>query len=79
MPITISAIAEADQNLEVEHDQALLGQLAHGVARALARVARVLDAAVGHLVGAEGRRLVDGHAAELELARGAQRRARVAP
>src|SRR3954470_5518648 len=53
--------------LKVDHDEALFGQLAHRVGRALARVAGVLDAAVGHLVGAEGRRLVDDHAAELEL------------
>ena len=51
---------------KVDDDDALLGQLAHRVRRSLARVARILDAAVGHLVGAERRRLVDGHAAELE-------------
>ena len=61
---------------ELEDDEALLGQLAHRVGRAFAGVAGVLDAAVRHLVGAEGRRLVDGHAAELELA--ARRAARAA-
>src|ERR687888_609642 len=50
----------------------LLRELAHGIVRALARVARVLDAAVGHLVGAEGRGLVDGDAAEFEPSRPSQ-------
>ena len=62
---------------EGEYDEALLGELAHGVGRALARVAAVLDAAVGHLVGAEGRRLVDDHPAEMEPRGGAQRRRHV--
>ena len=59
--------------LEIDDDEALLRQLAHRVRRALAGVTGVLDAAVGHLVGPEGRRFVDGDAAELERARGRER------
>src|SRR4051812_42063510 len=62
------------RNLELKHDHALVGELAHGVRRAFARVARVLDAAVRHLVGPERGRLVDDDAAELQLARSAHRR-----
>ncbi len=57
-------------SLELEDDETLFGHLAHRVRRPLARVPRVLDSAVRHLIGAEGRRLVDGDAAELELACG---------
>ena len=62
----------------LDDDEALLGHLAHRVVRALAGVAAVADAAVGHLVGAPGRHLVDQHAAEVERARGlaARRRGR---
>ena len=56
---------------KLDDDEPLLGHLAHGVGGAFARVAGGLDAAVGHLVGAEGRRLVDDDAAELEPRRGA--------
>ena len=42
----------APERLEINHHEALFGQLAHGVRGPLTRVARVLDAAVGHLVGA---------------------------
>ena len=66
-----SAIAS---RLELQDDETLFGHLAHGVRRTLARVARVLDASVRHLVGAERRRLVDRHAAELELASSPQAR-----
>src|SRR5437899_10693402 len=66
--------SQSDHESELEDNQALLGQLTDGVVRALAGVAGVLDAAVGHLVAAEGRRLVDHHASELELAAGPQRR-----
>ena len=52
----------------LQGDEALLGQLHHREGGALAGVARVLDAAVGLLVGAEGRHLVDQDAAELERA-----------
>ena len=54
--------------LQLQDDEPLLRHLAHGPRRAFARVAGVLDAAVGHLVGAERRRLVHGDAAELERA-----------
>src|SRR5581483_12210734 len=47
-------------------DETLFGHLAHGPGRALLRVAGGLDPAVGHLVAAEGRRLVHDDAAELE-------------
>src|SRR5215210_1544652 len=77
IPITTSAMASPiigpsvpatpRRKLALEDDEPLLGQFADGVGGALARVARLLDAAVGHLVGAEGRRLVDGDAAELQL------------
>ena len=43
------------------------------VADALAAEARVLHAAVGHVVDAEARHVVDDHAADLELVPGAQR------
>src|SRR5207244_7337351 len=51
---------------QVEDDEPLLGHLTDGPGGALLRVARVLYAAVRHLVGAEGRRLVDRDAAEHE-------------
>ena len=59
----------ASRRLPLQRDEALLGQLEDRVGRALAGVAGVLDAAVGHLVGAEGRHLVDQDAAELERRR----------
>ncbi len=62
----------------LQGDEALLGQLVDGVGRALAGVAGVLDAAVGLLVGAEGRHLVDQDAAELEGAAGLEAAADVA-
>src|SRR3954471_20851286 len=76
-PTTMRAIATPSMQgssptalrLNGEDDEPLLGELAHGVLRALTRVARRLGPAVGHLVGAEGRGLVDGHAAELQLLR----------
>ena len=62
----------------LDDDQARLGHLADRVGRALAGVAGVADAAVGHLVGAPGGHLVDEHAAEVEragrLERGRRRR-----
>src|SRR6266511_2476785 len=61
--------ARARSLRQLDDDEALLGHLAHRVVRALARVTGVLDPAVGHLIGAERRRLVHGHAAELELLR----------
>src|SRR5207342_3714915 len=57
-------------SLPLQRDEALLGQLLDGEGGALASVAGVLDAAVGHLVGAEGGDLVDQDAAELERGRG---------
>src|SRR6476620_3100125 len=53
-----------------QHDEEGLGHRVHRVVRALAGVAAVAYAAVGHLVGAPGRDLVDEHAAEVELPRG---------
>src|SRR6266511_6423643 len=50
----------------LKRDEALLGQLADRVSGALTGVARVLDAAVWHLVGTERRHLVDQHTAELQ-------------
>ena len=70
--------SSARRTSALQRDQPLLGQLAHRVGRALAGVARVLDAAVGHLVGAEGRDLVDQDAAELEAPAGLDRAADVA-
>src|SRR5947209_8660327 len=67
-----------DSKLELNHDEPLIGQLADGVCGAFPRVPGGFDAAVGHLVGAEGRRLVDRDAAELELRRDGQRRRKVA-
>jgi hypothetical protein len=55
------------RRLELDDDEAVLGHLAHRIVRALARVPRGFRASVGHLVGAEGGRLVHGDAAELEL------------
>src|ERR671919_2614846 len=63
---------------EGEDDEALLGHLAHRVGRAFARVARSLDAPVGHLVGAESGRFVDHHAPELERPAGSESRLDVA-
>src|SRR5439155_20868243 len=51
---------------ELDHHHALLGHVAHGVVRSLARVPGLFRPAVGHLVDAEGGRLVDRDAAELE-------------
>src|SRR5947208_8944450 len=83
-PITTSASATpimgpavpppANPKLEVDHDDPLFGQLPHRVGRTLARVAGILHTAVGHLIGAERRRLVDRHAAELEPPREVERR-----
>ena len=53
----------------LQNNESLFGHLADRPGGAFARVAGRLDAPVGHLVGAEGRRLVDDHAAELEPAR----------
>src|SRR4051794_4940178 len=50
----------------LNHDEALLRHLAYGPGGAFLRVARRLDSAVRHLIGAEGRGLVDDDAAELE-------------
>ena len=63
-----AAVAVPAAASALQGDEALLGQLVDGVGGAFAGVARVLDAAVGHLVGAEGRDLVDQDAAELERA-----------
>ncbi len=52
--------------LSLQSYETLLGQLVDRVSRPLAGIPRVLDAAVGLLVGAEGRHLVDQDAAELE-------------
>src|SRR5207247_11368986 len=69
-PITSSLVPGGPPaKLQLEDDDLLLGQLSHGVRGPLARVARVLAAAVRHLVGAEGRCLVDRDAAEVELLR----------
>ena len=54
--------------LAVEDDESLFGHLTHGVGRTLAGVAGVAQAAVGLLVGAPGRHLVDEHAAEVQAA-----------
>ena len=59
----------------LQHDEAGLGHLPHGVGGPFAGVAAVADAAVGLLVGPPGRHLVDEHAAEVEPAGG--RRARL--
>src|SRR5512132_293589 len=68
-------IVRAESNASAgEYDQALFAHLAHSVMRAFLGVPRRLDAAVGHLVGAERGRLVDRDAAELEGVRGRQRR-----
>jgi hypothetical protein len=56
---------------ELDDDEPVLGELADRIVRAFARVARVLHAAVGHLIRAERGRFVHGHAAELEPLRGA--------
>jgi MFS family permease len=61
----------------LQHHQARLGHLVHGVGRSLARVPAVAHAAVGHLVRTPGGDLVDEHAAEVERARRAQRLAQV--
>src|SRR6266566_7439833 len=58
---------------QIENHQSFVSEFANRVSGALACVARILDAAVGHLVGPERGRLVDDDAAELELLRGVQR------
>src|SRR5205814_5886787 len=63
---------------ELDHHHALLGHLAHGVVGALPCVAGLLRAAVRHLVDAKRRRLVDGHAPELEALARADRRREIA-
>src|SRR4051794_28029389 len=65
-------IPGAKPQLELEDHDPLLRQLADGVGGALAGVAGGLHASVRHLVGAEGRCLVDGDAAEVEPLRGAE-------
>src|SRR5204862_6186578 len=67
----------AKETSSLENDEPLLGHLADRVGGAFLRVTRSPDAAVGHLVGAERRRLVDGDAAELvRLGRRERRRDR---
>src|SRR6478752_5414886 len=66
------------RRLALQGDKSLLSQLVDGVGGALAGVAGVLDAAVGLLIGAEGRDLVDQDTAELEGAAGLQAAADVA-
>src|SRR3954466_6638099 len=58
----------------IDDHEALFGHLAYGPRGTFLRVARVLDAAVGHLVAAERRRFVHRNATELEALRCAQRR-----
>ena len=65
-PVVVGAHAHRRRPSVADDHQARLGHLVHGVARPLAGVARVLDAAVGHLVGPVGGRLVDRDAAEVE-------------
>src|ERR687896_1301040 len=60
-----------------DHD-AGLGHLLHRVLQALASEARLLRPAVGHLVGTEGRYVVDDDAADLDLAVGQERPLQVA-
>src|SRR5947209_16001125 len=57
----------------LDDDEPLLRHLADGPRRAFLRVSRCLHTAVGHLVAAEGRRLVHHDAAEFEGVRGAER------
>src|ERR1035437_1025935 len=56
----------------LQHHQALLCHLADRPGWTLARVARLLDATVGHLVATEGRAVVDDDRAELERGGGRQ-------
>src|ERR1044072_812699 len=73
MALSFPASARPNR-LHGDDDQVLFGQLANGVCRPFAGVPGILDAPVGHLVGAERRRLVDRDASELELLRGSERR-----
>ena len=75
---SVLAVRSALRRVRDRGRRALFGQLPHCVRRAFARVAGVLDAAVGHLVGAEGGRLVDRDAAELEPPGALERRLDVA-
>src|SRR5712691_4014624 len=63
---------------QVDHDEALFGQLAESIVRPLAGVPGVLHAAVRHLIGAEGRRFVDRDPAEVEALGRDERRLQVA-
>src|ERR1700690_557807 len=65
-----ASIADQVCRSGLDDDEALLGHLPDRPLRAFARVAAVADAAVGLLVGAEGRDLVHEHAAVVERARG---------
>ena len=67
----VFSLSRHGPRLELKDDEPFLGHLANGVGWPFARVSRILDAAVGHLVGAERRSFVDGHSAELESLRGA--------
>src|SRR5215218_4297168 len=68
-PTTAAAASEVDAG---EDEDAFLGEVLHRGVQALAAGAGVLDAAVGHLVGAEARHVADDHATDLELSRGAE-------
>ena len=57
-----------------ERQQPRLGHVLDAPAQPLASEAGVLDAAVGHRVGAPGRDVVDDDAADLELVVGAEQR-----
>src|SRR5581483_7260015 len=66
-PITGSRCpAPAVGKLPLDDDEPFFGHFVDGVGGAFLRVAGALDAAVGHLVGAEGGGFVDGDAAEVE-------------
>src|SRR5581483_7032395 len=76
-PVPHRTARETPRGSALHDDEAFLGHLANREGGAFLGVAGAFDAAVGHLVGAEGRRFVDGDAAELEpLGRGERGRDR---
>src|SRR5439155_26274146 len=71
--LTLDSVLSVREPLSLDDHETFLGHLADCPGRAFLRVAGRLHAAVGHLVGAERRRLVDRDAAELEALRGLER------
>src|SRR5262245_30914756 len=70
--LDVARCSVTSATLELKDDETLFGHLADRVRRSFPGVPGILHPSVGHLVRPEGRRLVDGDAAEVELSRRVQ-------